>query len=77
MTIINNGRLWSGIGIEILLILSIFATIYFIFTSGKIRKDYLSKKGLSKTSLWFSIFLQILVMVLVYFSVLDSSIIRF
>ncbi|MBM7709503.1 hypothetical protein JOD14_001689 [Enterococcus lemanii] len=77
MTIINSGRLWSGIALEIILLLSIFAIFYFIFTSGKIRKDYLSSKGLSKSSLWFAILLQILAMVLIYFSNIDGSIISF
>ena len=77
MTVINNERLWYGVGIEFLLLLSVFAIVYFIFTSGKIRKDYLSKKGLSKFSLWFAILLQVLAMVLVYFSCIAGSVFSF
>ncbi|EOL46295.1 hypothetical protein [Enterococcus phoeniculicola] len=77
MTIINNERLWFGIGTELLLGIAFIFILYFIFTSGKIRKDYLSKKSFSKSSLWISLILLIISMFFVYFGMISNAIIKF
>lgn len=77
MTIINNERLWFGIGTELLLGIAIICILYFILTSGKIRKDYLSKKSFSKSPLWISLILLIISMFFVYFGMISNAIIKF
>ncbi|MGM0124285.1 hypothetical protein IGI37_001659 [Enterococcus sp. AZ194] len=77
MTIINNERLWFGIGTELLLGVAIICILYFILTSGKIRKDYLSKKSSSKLALWIALLLVIVSMFFVYVGMISNAIIKF
>lgn len=72
MTVIS-GSLWLGILIEIILLIALSSNTYFIFTVGKIRKDAFNSKGKSKLLLWFSSFLIILAMVLVFYACIKSS----
>lgn len=44
MTIINNQRLWLGIGIEIILLISFSMIMYFILTSGNLKQNPFSSR---------------------------------
>ncbi|WP_429960787.1 hypothetical protein [Enterococcus sp. AZ012] len=73
MTIMNSDRIWLGIGIEVLLVASIWLILYFIFTSGAIRKDVFSKRGKSKITLWLAVLLMMVTMVLIYKGMISGS----
>lgn len=77
MTIINNERLWAGIGIEVLLAIGIGLIIYFIFTSGRIRKEYFSNKVTSKLPLWIAVLLLLISMFLVYITTIQGAVWKF
>lgn len=73
MTIINSDRIWLGVGIEVLLAVGICFIMYFIFTSGSIKKDVFSKRGKSKLSLWLAILIILFAMFLVYKGMISGS----
>lgn len=50
MTIIKNQRLWLGIGIEIILLISFSMIMYFILTSGNLKQNPFSSRRKGKIS---------------------------
>jgi hypothetical protein len=54
MTIINNERLWLGLGVEIILLISFSMIMYFILTSGNLKQNPFTSRQKGKMSLWIA-----------------------
>lgn len=76
MLVINNERLWLGIGSELVLLLALVFILTFIFTSGKLRGESF-KKAPSKWPLWLAALLIVGSIVFVYLGTISSAVIQF
>jgi hypothetical protein len=54
MTIINNERLWLGLGVEIILLISFSMIMYFILTSGNLKQSPFTSQRNGKISFWIA-----------------------
>ncbi|EGC69012.1 hypothetical protein HMPREF9087_2370 [Enterococcus casseliflavus ATCC 12755] len=54
MTIINNERLWLGLGVEIILLISFSKIMYFILTSGNLKQSPFTSQRNGKISFWIA-----------------------
>jgi len=71
-----NGKLWLGIGIEIILLISFSMIMYFILTSGNLKQNPFSSRRKGKISLWVAAGLILLAMVLVFQGMINGALFR-
>lgn len=76
MTIINNQRLWLGLEVEIILLISFSMIMYFILTSGNLKQNPFTSRQKGKMSLWIAAGLILLAMVLVFQGMINGALFR-